>query len=825
MKASRDVLGEGLLSRAKVRGNQPERHQHSTVLCRASTAGLVVWLALLLFAALASVRPAWCEIVSVSSTGQPGDAPSENRAVSLDGRFVVFESLASNLVPGDTNRIPGNPWSGEDVFVRDRFNRTTERVSVSSEGAQANGWFSGYSISGDGRFVGFWSGADNLVPGDTNGVEDVFVRDRLNNGTTERVSLSSTGEQGDADSVGGDISADGKFVAFSSLATNLVSGDTNGIPGDRNSGWDVFVRDRLNGTTERVSLSSAGDEGNASSSGGTLSANGRFVVFSSYADNLVSGDTNGVEDVFVHDRETGETTRVSIASDGSQMNYDSLGCAISGDGRYVSFLAPHVFLRDRLAAKTIHVAEQTESWFYTITFPALSADGTTLAYNYVFPCGTPAIQQCPTIALYDVQRQGLLGNIGGEKDQAVSGDGRFVAYTSGDQVYIFERPRDGTPPDTVITQCPACYPGVIAWRSNGVYVGYPAVSSWRLDAGEWQAPTIWDFFYLPATLPEGKHVFEVKAIDLAGNEDPTPARCGFFVDSTLPTVSISSPSPDANVRGTVTITADASDPSGIFGIEFRVRGQSVWVDKYPPYSYEWDTSNAPQGPAQVCARAYDTCGHYTDACITVNVRKQTFEDVPVDNPAWLAIEAIAARGITNGCSMTPPLFCPYATVTKAQVAVFICRAAGKTWLDRPSPTFTDVPKDNPYYGWIERFCDPASWGGTAPGTPCAIFGGKKFCPTASVSRQEIAWILCRATGKAALDRPAATFADVPTTNPYRGWIERLADTASWPGGIAVTNGCACPSIYPQAARCYCPKSPLTRAQLAVFLVRAFGIPL
>jgi hypothetical protein len=172
-----------------------------------------------------------------------------------------------------------------------------------------------------------------------------------------------------------------------------------------------------------------------------------------------------------------------------------------------------------------------------------------------------------------------------------------------------------------------------------------------------------------------------------------------------------------------------------------------------------------------------------------------------------------------------PFFCPYASATKAQVAVFICKAAGKTWLDRPTPTFADVPKDSPYYGWIERLCDPASWGGTAPGTPCAIFGGKKFCPTASVSRQEIAWILCRATGKAALDRPTPTFADVPNTNPYHGWIERLADAGSWPGGIPVTNGCACPATYPQPAKCYCPKSPVTRAQLAVFLVRAFGIPL
>jgi hypothetical protein len=211
--------------------------------------------------------------------------------------------------------------------------------------------------------------------------------------------------------------------------------------------------------------------------------------------------------------------------------------------------------------------------------------------------------------------------------------------------------------------------------------------------------------------------------------------------------------------------------------------------------------------------------------VDVTVDNRTFVDIPLDDPLLLVIEILASRGMTNGCSTSPPLFCPYAAVTRGQVAAFVCKAAGKTLLDRPAPTFADVPRNHPFYGWIERFSDPDSWGGSAPGTPCAIFGGKKFCPTASVSRQQIAWMLCRATGKAPLVRTAPTFADVPNTNPYYGWIERLADPASWPGEIAVTNGCACPSTYPQPARCYCPKSPLTRAQLAVLLVRAFGLTL
>src|SRR5437867_824550 len=173
---------------------------------------------------------------------------------------------------------------------------TTERVSVDSAGTQGNSFSLDPSISADGRFVAFSSLATNLVPGDTNGAFDVFVHDRLT-GTTERVSVDSAGTQGHGNSSEPSISADGRFVAFSSVATNRV-------PGDTNAAFDVFVHDRLTGTTERVSVASAGTQGNGSSLDPSISADGRFVAFSSVATNLVPGDTNGKEDVFVHDRLT-----------------------------------------------------------------------------------------------------------------------------------------------------------------------------------------------------------------------------------------------------------------------------------------------------------------------------------------------------------------------------------------------------------------------------------------------------------------------------------------------------------------------------------------
>jgi Tol biopolymer transport system component len=202
---------------------------------------------------------------------------------------VGLVSNASNLVEGDTN-------NDLDIFVHDRQTGVTEMVSVSSTGAKGNGRSNGLALTPDGRLVAFSSTSANLVSGDTNGEFDIFVRDRQA-GTTERVSVSSSGEQGNGRTLSPAISDDGRFVAFDSLADNLVDGDTNG-----RWAWDVFVHDRLTGVTEMVSVSSAGVQGSARSDYPDISADGRFVSFHSQASNLVSGDTNGSPDVFVRDR-------------------------------------------------------------------------------------------------------------------------------------------------------------------------------------------------------------------------------------------------------------------------------------------------------------------------------------------------------------------------------------------------------------------------------------------------------------------------------------------------------------------------------------------
>ena len=265
-------------------------------------------------------------LASVSSAGEQAYGHSLRSSISADGRFVAFGSYASNLVPSDGNGMP-------DAFVRDLVVGTTVRVSVSSSGQEGNGVTERPSISANGRFVAFESASNNLVARDTNGASDIFVRD-LMIGSTERVNLSHSGQQANDGGNSPSISADGRYVAFSSGASNLVlGGDTNGVS-------DAFVRDRQAGTTERASESSSGAQGERYSGSPSISADGRFVAFSSGASNLVPGDVNGQDDVFVHDRQTGTTVLASVSSSAEQADNFSWYPFISGDGRFVTFHSP-----------------------------------------------------------------------------------------------------------------------------------------------------------------------------------------------------------------------------------------------------------------------------------------------------------------------------------------------------------------------------------------------------------------------------------------------------------------------------------------------------
>jgi archaellum component FlaF (FlaF/FlaG flagellin family) len=314
-------------------------------------------------------------LVSINSDSVQANDESYFPAISGDGRYVVFTSFATNLVSGDTN-------GKRDIFLHDRQTGATERVSVASDGTQGNNYSSDPAVSNDGCYVVFSSWASNLVPDDSNLSQDIFIHD-CQTGATERVSIASDVTQANSSSFRPAITADGRYVAFESNASNLVSGDTNGRT-------DVFVHDRQTGKTTLVSVASDGTQGNSDSGTPALSTDGRYVIFRSWATNLVPNDTNNMGDVFVHDRQTGKTTLVSVASDGTQANRHSYSRSITFDGRYVVFysdadnLVPgdtngsdDIFVHDRLTGMTerVSVAPGGSQTNDDSNHPTISANG------------------------------------------------------------------------------------------------------------------------------------------------------------------------------------------------------------------------------------------------------------------------------------------------------------------------------------------------------------------------------------------------------------------------------------------------------------------
>ncbi len=381
-------------------------------------------------------------LVNSSSLGVLGNAESSDPAVSANGRYVAFASSASNLVTGDTNSVG-------DIFVKDLVTGITTRASTNSSGTQGNGTSSMPSISADGRFVGFVSGASNLVIGDTNGSYDVFVKD-LVTGTTTRVNTSPSGVQDNGGNVlRASISADGKFVAFNSSGTVFV-------PGDQIATFDVFVKNLVTGAVSRVNTSSSGVVSNVGALYSSISANGQHVVFTSGATNLVAGDTNNADDVFVKDTLTGTTARVSVSSSGGQATSGAGATrfSISADGRYVVFetdsvlvtgdfnFRHDVFVRDTQDETTILVSTSSaniqgnsssggatisaDGQFVAFTsFATNLVVGDTLGYDDIFQKDlTTGLTTRVSTGANGTQANSSSGN------SAISGDGRYVAFRS-----------------------------------------------------------------------------------------------------------------------------------------------------------------------------------------------------------------------------------------------------------------------------------------------------------------------------------------------------------------------------------------------------------
>ncbi|MEV6598249.1 hypothetical protein AB0M36_15415 [Actinoplanes sp. NPDC051346] len=325
------------------------------------------------------------------------DLNFEEVSLSNDARFTLFTSNATDLVPGDTN----GAW---DVFLRDSLENVTTRVSVSSSGEQGEGEMSSASsdpsMSADGRYVVFESHAENLVAGDTNRRKDVFLRDTVTSVTT-RLSLTEDGGQAASESGDAAISPDGHFVAFESYAP-LVASDTD-------SEADVYLRELATGRTVRVSESSDGLPLRDPRYGfGSLAvtAGGRHVLFESAAENLVPGDTNGRYDVFVRDMAAGTTVRASVSGTGAQADGSSSGATMSANGRYVAFtssaknLRPdtgghpmQAYVRDLVENTTtlasLRDGDSPQGEEFTET-ARISPDGRHLAFQIAFVPGTKA---------------------------------------------------------------------------------------------------------------------------------------------------------------------------------------------------------------------------------------------------------------------------------------------------------------------------------------------------------------------------------------------------------------------------------------------------
>jgi Tol biopolymer transport system component len=327
---------------------------------------------------------------SGAQSSRGGDVP----AISADGRWVAFESVSDDLVAGDTNDCA-------DIFVHDRVTGAIVRVNVSSSGAEADFLSRNASISADGRLVVFESYADNLVAHDTNYAVDVFLHDRdpdgngiydEGNGLTRRVSVASDGKQAWSFCYNAQISADGTCVVFQSYAENLVAGDTNRMT-------DIFVRDMVAHTTERVSVDSAGNQADDESWFPAISADGRVVAFLSYATNLVGNDANGRADVFVHDRASGATLRVNVGSASKEADGDTYVSRsyLSDDGNRVAF------------------------WSQAGDLVANDTNGSWDAFVHDVAAGTTVRASVDSTGAQSV---------GGVGDASISGDGTVVLFTS-----------------------------------------------------------------------------------------------------------------------------------------------------------------------------------------------------------------------------------------------------------------------------------------------------------------------------------------------------------------------------------------------------------
>ena len=701
---------------------------------------------------------------SVASDGTEGNAESLNPCLSEDGRYLAFNSHASNLVSGDTNGVG-------DVFVRDCQTGLIIRVSVASDGTQANAGSAESALSGDGRYVVFVSAATNLVSGDMNGVADVFVHD-CQTGETTRVSVASDGTEANVASGYPCITPDGRYVAFSSAASNLTSGDSNGAR-------DSFVHDCQTGETTRVRAASDGAPEGSGSWHVSLSADGRYLAFESAASDLVAGDTNGASDVLVYDRQTAETTRVSVASDGAEGNLGSYWPSLSATGRYIAFGSvasnlvsddtdgqPDIFVHDRETGQTTRVSmasDGTEGNLPSFPDQAISANGQYVAFRssasnlvsgdingysdvFVHDCRTGQTTRVSTAS------DGTEGNhISWEP--AISADGRCVAFSSGAS-------------------------NLVSGDTNGY---------WDVFVSGWQAVPEVEIDIKPGSArnpvnPKSEGVlpvavFSSEVFDATQIDPSTVVLAGAVVAR----------NPD---DGSWMMHIGDENEDGVMDVRLFFDTEGIQVELLED-GYAVMTGSVLGGL------------EFTGRDIVTIVPK----DIP--NDSW-AIESIAeclVGGVVGGYS--DGTYRPDLPVTRDQMAVFISRAlaGGDAHVPTGPPvaTFSDVPTDHWAFKYVEYTVDSGVVAGYGDGT---------YRPTPTVTRDQMAVFMARAMAGGESSVPtgpsAASFPDVPTDYWAFRYVEYIKS-----GGV--TGG------YPDGN--YHPEYACTRDQMAVYVARGWELPM
>jgi len=420
----------------------------------------------------------------------------------------------------------------------DAANNTTV-ISVATNGSLSDGYSYGTSISADGRYIAFTSYANDLVPDDNNGMSDIFLRDTVLN-TTERISISNTGEEGNYDSFGSSISADGRYVTFTSYANDLVPSDNNGFS-------DVFIRDRLLGITKRLSVSNTGEEGNADSYDSPISADGRYIAITSDASNLVSNDNNGYCDIFVYDQTLNSIKRVSISSTGEEGNGESNFPSISADGSLIAFesYANNLVSEDNNDNTDIfvHGKENVLQYFSGYISPNIAKSGDSITIG-AHSSGATSI----TALIF-----GTTSNLIKQPDGTwilnytipqVSDGNYSVLLTAMDAEGNFE---DLSPNFTVDNVPPtisgAITPNIVksgdmvtvnAFSGSDTSCVYVSICGENLMMTK-SSENTWILDYYIPNLPNGNYPVLLTAIDKAGNQNTFLLT--FTVDNGLPTIS------------------------------------------------------------------------------------------------------------------------------------------------------------------------------------------------------------------------------------------------------------------------------------------------